>query len=502
MTATYSSDPHAVIAALRAQGVEATRLENDSRRVRRGDVFVAYPGERADGRSHIEAAVAAGAAAVLWEAEGYAWPAHLPLPNFGVRGLRAAAGGIADILAGHPSRDLWMVGVTGTNGKTSCSQWIASALTMLGRRAALVGTLGHGYPGALSAFGNTTPDAIALHPMLRRYRDEGAQCVAMEVSSHGLVQDRVAGVHFDVALFTNLTRDHLDYHGDMEGYGEAKARLFRWPGLGHAVVNIDDAFGRRLVGQLVSRDTHVITYGLTGGTVSGHRLDLTRFGLELEIETPWGGGHVASPLMGAYNATNLLGVLGVLLAADVPLAPALSMLGNLEPVEGRMQTLGGGDQPMVVVDYAHTPDALEQVLHALRAHAGNGQLVCVFGCGGDRDPGKRPLMGEIAARLADRTILTSDNPRTEDPEAIIAAIAAGAGSAVRTVVDRAQAIAEALAAASANDVVLIAGKGHERYQEIGTARVPFSDAETARRCLDRWQPRTGRGGPTAEGRAS
>jgi UDP-N-acetylmuramoyl-L-alanyl-D-glutamate--2,6-diaminopimelate ligase len=495
MAPSTVSDARSILAALRALGVEPSRLENDSRRVRAGDVFVAYPGERSDGRAFVAQAAAAGAAAVLWEAEGGVWPAQVELPNLPVRGLRARAGEIASALAGEPSRHLWMVGVTGTNGKTSCSQWIAAAFGRLGRRAAVIGTLGHGFPGALSAFGNTTPDAIALHAMLRRYRDAGAQAVAMEASSHGLVQDRLAGVHFDVALFTNLTRDHLDYHGDMERYGEAKARLFQWPGLGRAVINVDDEFGRRLVGRLAGRDTRVLTYGLSGGTVSGHRLDLTRFGLTLEIRTPWGAGRIASPLRGAYNAANLLGVLGVLLASEVPLQPALSVLGELEAVEGRMQTLGGGDQPLAVVDYAHTPDALAQALTALRAHAGGGRLICVFGCGGDRDPGKRPLMGEIATRLADRVILTSDNPRSEDPAAIIAQIAAGARTGVQTLADRALAIAAAIAAADAGDVVLIAGKGHERYQEIGSERIAFSDAETARRCLAGWTPHAVRARP-------
>lgn len=481
-------DPHAVIASLRALGVEPARLVNDSRRVRPGDIFVAYPGERVDGRAYIERALALGAVAVLWEAKGHTWPSRLAAPNVGVRNLRAVAGEVASVLAGHPARDLWMIGVTGTNGKTSCSQWIASALTQLGRRTAVIGTLGHGYPEALSAFGNTTPDAIALHPMLRRYRDEGAQCVAMEVSSHGLVQDRLAGARFDVALFTNLTRDHLDYHGDMESYGNAKARLFQWPGLQYAVVNIDDAFGRRLVDLLASRDTRVITYGLSGGAVSGHRLDLTRFGLALEIQTPWGGGRICSRMMGAYNAANLLGVLGVLLASDVQLGAALSVLGELTPVDGRMQTFGGGDRPLVVVDYAHTPDALQQVLGALRAHASGGRLICVFGCGGDRDAGKRPLMGEIASMLADRVIVTSDNPRTEDAQAIIDAIVAGARGSVLAITDRAQAIATAIAQAGADDVVLIAGKGHERYQEIGAERLPFSDADAAGDCLATWMP--------------
>jgi UDP-N-acetylmuramoyl-L-alanyl-D-glutamate--2,6-diaminopimelate ligase len=238
------------------------------------------------------------------------------------------------------------------------------------------------------------------------------------------------------------------------------------------------------VTRLAGRSTGVITYGLSGGTVAAHRLDLTRFGLELEIRTPWGGGRVASPLMGAYNATNLLGVLGVLLAVDVPFDAALSAMSELQPVEGRMQTIGGEGRPLVVVDYAHTPDALEQALRALRAHVGGNRLWCVFGCGGDRDPGKRPQMGNIAARLADVAIVTSDNPRTEAADAIIAQIVAGADRELTTLVDRAVAIEFAIAHADAGDVVLIAGKGHERYQEIGRERKPFSDVDVARRCLD------------------
>ncbi|RPI42587.1 MAG: UDP-N-acetylmuramoyl-L-alanyl-D-glutamate--2,6-diaminopimelate ligase [Betaproteobacteria bacterium] len=476
------------LARLAALGVSVERLTNDSRRVQPGDVFVAYPGERRDGREFIDQAVSAGAAAVLWEAEGYAWPEERKVPNLGVHGLRSLAGKIAHELAGEPSAALWMIGVTGTNGKTSCSQWIASALTGLGRPTAVIGTLGHGFPGALIGMGNTTPDAIALHPMLAHYRRLGARCVAMEVSSHGLAQDRLSGAHFDVALFTNLTRDHLDYHGDMQSYGEAKARLFEWPGLGCAVINVDDAFGRSLVGRLAAGNVDVLTYGLSGGAISGHRLDLHRLGLDLEIQTPWGAGKLRSPLLGAYNAVNLLGVLGVLLAAEVPFDDALSALAGLTAAEGRMQTLGGGDRPVIVIDYAHTPDALEQVLTALRAHLGAGRLVCLFGCGGDRDAGKRPAMGEIASRLADAVIVTSDNPRNEDPDRIIVDIVAGARRPVEVEPDRRGAIAGAIRAAHAGDVILIAGKGHERWQEIGAERYPFNDAEIAAQCLDGWIP--------------
>jgi len=471
---------------LASLGVAIERLTNDSRRVRAGDVFVAYPGERVDGREFIGAAIAQGAAAVLWEADGYRWPEQWKTPNLGIAGLRSIVGEIAAELAGQPAHALWMVGVTGTNGKTSCSQWIAAALGALGRPSAVIGTLGHGFPGALTGLANTTPDALALHALLAHYRDRGARCIAMEVSSHGLVQGRLSGARFDVALFTNLTRDHLDYHGDMQAYGEAKARLFDWPDLRFAVVNIDDEFGRALVVRLAGRKVGVLTYGLTGGAISGHRVDFHRLGLDLEIRTPWGAGAVRSRLMGAFNASNLLGVLGALLASDVPFADALAALERLEPVSGRMQTLGGDGRPTLVIDYAHTPDALEKALCALRLHLDGGRLVCVFGCGGERDPGKRPLMGEIASRLADHVIVTSDNPRSEDPDRIIAEIAAGANGAVAIEPDRRRAIASAVVAARPQDVVLIAGKGHESTQEIAGVRHPFNDAEVARACVDVW----------------
>ena len=478
-----SFDP-SVLAKL---GVRIEGLCNDSRRVQPGDVFVAYPGEASDGRAFIAAAIAAGACAVIWESAGFEWPRGLAVPNLGIQGLREIAGEIAAHVAGHPAESLWMIAVTGTNGKTSCSHWIAEALNAIGRPTALIGTLGHGFPGALEGLTNTTPDALALHDLLASYRDTRASAVVMEVSSHGLSQGRLSGARFDVALFTNLTRDHLDYHGTMENYGAAKARLFDWPELKSAVINVDDGFGRRLVARLSGRPVKVWTYGLGSGAIAGHRLDAHRLGLDLEIRTPWGSGQVRSPLMGAYNAANLLAVLGVLLASDVPLDQAVTTLSRLRAVRGRMQTLGGGTQPLVVVDYAHTPDALEQVLKALRAHIAQGRLTCVFGCGGDRDPGKRPLMGEVASRLADAMVITSDNPRSEDPERIIQAIASGARPPYALEPDRARAIGLAISGAAKGDVVLIAGKGHETYQEIAGARQPFSDIDVANGCLARWR---------------
>ena len=475
--------------ALRGHGIESVCLRNDSRQVRPGDVFVAYPGERLDGRDFIAAAIANGAAAVLWERHDFEWQRAWPVVNIGIAGLRDFAGEIAALAAGEPAQHLLMIGVTGTNGKTSCSHWIAAALSALGRRSAVIGTLGHGFPGALEGLANTTPDALALHPLLARYRCEGASCIAMEASSHGLAQGRLSGARFDIALFTNLTRDHLDYHGDMARYGEAKARLFEWPGLRCAVINIDDAFGRSLVGRLDASRAAVLTYGLGGGTIAGTCLDLNRFGLTLEIRTPWGEGVVRSPLFGAHNAANLLGVMGVLIAADVPFGQALQALERLAPVEGRMQALGGDDKPLVVIDYAHTPVALEQALTSLRRHFAAGRLLCVFGCGGERDAGKRPLMGQAASRLADEIVITSDNPRGEDPAAIIAEIAAGARPPLVTEPDRGKAIAGAIAAAKREDVVLVAGKGHERYQEIAGVRHRFSDAAVSRACLQRWPER-------------
>ena len=490
MTQRHSTFDPAVLAKL---GVRIERLCNDSRRVRPGDVFVAYPGEASDGRAFIAAAIAAGARAVIWESAGFEWPRSLAVPNLGIQGLREIAGEIAAHVAGYPAESLWMIAVTGTNGKTSCSHWIAEAMSAIGRPTALIGTLGHGFPGALEGLINTTPDALALHALLASYRDARASAVAMEVSSHGLSQGRVSGARFDVALFTNLTRDHLDYHGTMEDYGAAKARLFDWPGLKSAVINVDDGFGRRLVARLSGRPVRIFTYGLRSGAIAGHRLDLHRLGLDLEIKTPWGGGQLRSPLMGAYNAANLLGVLGVLLASDVPLDQAVALLSRLRAVTGRMQTLGGGSQPLVVVDYAHTPDALEQVLRALRAHVTHGRVTCVIGCGGDRDPGKRPLMGEAASRLADAVVITSDNPRSEDPLSIMQAIASGVRPPYVLEPDRGRAIELAISGAAATDVVLIAGKGHETYQEIAGVRRAFSDVAVASACLARW--RNSCGGP-------
>lgn len=493
-------------------GVKASALNADSRLVREGDVFVAFPGTRADGRRFIADAVSRGAAAVLWEHQGFAWDEGVHVTNIEVDNLQDISGYLAHFVFGRPSEKLRLVGITGTNGKTSVSQWIAQAFGHVGRRCAVIGTLGNGFPirpdgtpdaGALAASANTTPDAIALHRSLAEYLAQGATATAMEVSSIGLDQGRVNGARFDVAVFTNLTRDHLDYHRTMDAYAAAKELLFAMHGLRCAVLNLDDAFGRHAGRKLAHSGVERIGYtqevahvGHVGHIapevtkdvdwlISAENVAATARGLRFEAVTPAGRASIEAPLIGHFNVSNLLAVLATLLASGVALTDAAQALSHLLPPPGRMQMQGGKDAPLAVVDYAHTPDALEQALRALRptAQARDGKLWCVFGCGGERDPGKRPLMGEVAMRCADRVVITSDNPRGEDPGVILADIVRGAGANAEVIEDRAAAIAAAIAAADAADVVLIAGKGHEPYQEVRGAKLPFSDAEQAAAAL-------------------
>ena len=495
-----------VLTWLRAQTAAAPRrgdLQLDSRRVEVGDIFVAVPGALAgsdDGRRYLSAARVRGAAAALVEAEGFA--AHdAGLPVLPVHGLRSLLGQLAARYYSLPSESLQVVGVTGTNGKTSTAFWIAQMLSRAGKRCAVLGTVGSGFPGEpLADSALTTPDAIALQREVRRLRDAGAHALAMEVSSIGLDQGRVDGMKFDVAVFTNLTRDHLDYHGTMAAYEAAKRRLLDWPTLAVAVLNLDDAAGRRLLAHLAGRAgiPQVIGYTAAAGggdaaglahLLSAHGIRAGADGLEFTLRCGADEQRIEVPLVGSFNVSNLLATIGAVLACGVDLLAACRIAPLLVPPPGRMQRVraGGGDEPMVIVDYAHTPDAIEQALLALRpqASARGGRLWIVFGAGGDRDPGKRAPMGAAAGRQADRVVITSDNPRREDPVAIVAAVAAGAPSRsnVEVIVDRTQAIAHALAAAHARDVVLIAGKGHEATQEIAGVKRPFSDVEQARAAL-------------------
>jgi len=481
--------PDAEVPALLAKlAVPIARITSDSRQVRPGDAFAAYRGARQDGRAFIPDAIARGAGAILWDVQGFVWNREWKVPHLPIEDLKARLGAIADAIYGHPSRELWMIGVTGTNGKTSCAHWVAAGVDASGRRAAVLGTLGNGLWGALEAAPNTTADAALLHETLRHLASIGAQAAAMEVSSHGLDQGRVNGVAFDVALFTNLSRDHLDYHGTMAAYGAAKAKLFAWPGLRFGVVNADDPFGQSLIDAARSRGRKVLTYGFGAADIVGTHLAASSTGLAFAVETPWGKGEIHTRLVGAFNAANLLGVLGVLLVSGAALEPTIGFLAEVEAPPGRMQRLGGQGAPLVVIDYAHTPDALDKVLTSLRpAVAVGGELVCVFGCGGDRDRGKRSEMGRVAARLADRVVVTSDNPRSEEPGAITSDIVHGireTGNRRYAVeIDRAAAIATAIAEARVGDVVLLAGKGHEPYQETADVRHPFLDADHAARAL-------------------
>ena len=494
MSAGASQRAIDVLARLRDQGAAATALCADSRAVQAGDVFVAYPGYRSDGRRFIPDALRAGAGAVLWEQEGFSWHASWIAPNVPVEGLQPLSGHLAHLVYGRPSEQLDLIGVTGTNGKTSVSQWIAQALQRDGRKCGIIGTLGNGFPGALIDSPNTTPDGIALHAQLARFVAAGARAAAMEVSSIGLEQGRTHGARFAVAVFTNLTRDHLDFHGTMQAYAAAKARLFEMPDLRAAVLNLDDAFGYAQAQRLLARGCRVYGYTLEAALVSPHGAILLRAreigdtgsGVCFELDTGDETVAVRAGIVGSFNVSNLLAVIGALIAVGVELEVAAELAAHLVPPPGRMQPVGGMGEPLAIIDYAHSPDALEKVILALRptAAARGGRIVSVFGCGGDRDAGKRALMGEVASRLADSVVVTSDNPRSEDPRAIVAGVMAGAAANAVAIVDRADAILRAIERADARDVLLIAGKGHETYQEIGGVRHPFSDVAHAQAALD------------------
>ncbi len=486
-----------------AKAAPGGKLASDSRRISPGDVFFAYPGAAGDGRSFIAKAIGQGAAAIVFDGRDFAWNDAWNVPHLAVADLKQQAGPIAHACNGMPDAGMFTVGVTGTNGKTSCAVWLGQAFARLGETAAVIGTLGvglfHGRGEAeYDVTGYTTPDAVLLAQKLADVREAGATALAIEVSSIGLEQGRASGMHFDVALFTNLTRDHLDYHGTMESYEAAKTRLFEWPGLKTAVLNLDDPAGLRLVNHLQARTSgapSLIGYTLHDAAAQpdiagvailrASQFKSRHAGTDFHLESPHGSATVKTQLVGHFNISNALAVLGALLGAGVALRAALETIEALTPAPGRMQQVGGQDAPMVVVDYAHTPDALEKTLEALRqvAQERGGELWCVFGCGGDRDPGKRPQMGAIA-QIARHVLVTSDNPRSEEPAAIIAQIVAGmdagrADSTFQAIEDRAAAILSAVRHAAKADVILVAGKGHEPYQEIKGRKMAFSDAEHA-----------------------
>ena len=476
----------------------SAQLSLDSRRVRRGDVFLACPGETGDGRDFIPQAIEAGASAVLFDLAGeFQWNPEWKVEHCGVPALAAAAGRIAHDWYEQPDREMFSVAVTGTNGKTSCTQWLGQALSRDGLPTCVVGTLGvglyrQGEAGEFQSTGFTTPDPVQLSRALAAQRESGARALAIEASSIGLVQGRLDQIHVDVAVLTNFTRDHLDFHGDMPAYEAAKAMLFDWPGLQHAVINLDDPMGVRRLAQLRARQPRVDVIGYTTegasaqdvAVLSATDIRISQHGATFQLSSPFGSGAVRTHLIGRFNVSNVLAIAGVLFARGLSWNSVVRLLESLVAVPGRMQQLGGNDGPLAVIDYAHTPDALEKALHTLRqvADARHGQLWCVFGCGGDRDPGKRPEMG-AAALAADHLVVTSDNPRSEDPSAIIAQVLTGTGTLgaerLQVIEDRASAILSAIRHAGKNDVVLVAGKGHEDYQEIKGKKLAFRDADHA-----------------------
>ncbi len=477
--------------------VDIKGIALDSRHVQAGDLFIALKGYESDGTAFIPEAIEHGAVAILIDqSQAIESSINGDVPIIGIENLSEYVSDIAGVFYGHPSKQVALTAITGTNGKTTCSRLYAELVEKLGSSpAAFIGTMGYGMAGAqagsdipaLGETGLTTPDAVAMQRILAELENKGARTAAVEVSSHSLVQRRVAGLQVDTAVFTNLSRDHLDYHGDLASYAAAKSRLFAMSGLKNAVINIDDSVGRMILANL---DPHIraITYSVEDQDSSAsadiycRTIGLSPEGLRAAISTPWGDGELRSPLLGKFNLANLLAVIGAAIAQGFALHDILQVVPELRAVPGRMELVDAAASPTVVVDYAHTPDALEKALQALRVHC-QGKLWVVFGCGGDRDIGKRAEMGAIAQGSADRVVVTSDNPRTEDPQQIIDQIIQGTSREVIVESDRRAAIRQAILEADKNDVVLIAGKGHEDYQILGAQRLPFSDQGEARLAL-------------------
>lgn len=462
-------------------------LQLDSRHIQKNDLFLAIKGAAADGRQFIPSAIKKGAIAVLIDANesGEAVTYEGDIPLILVHDLKNKLGHLAAEFYGNPAQKLRMIGVTGTNGKTSCTHFLAQALN---KPCGVIGTLGSGLYGHLGEAGLTTPDAVTLQATLSKLLDLGAEMVAMEVSSHSIDQGRINGIDFETGIFTNLTQDHLDYHGTMENYAQVKKRFFAELPTKNIILNADDPYGCLWVKEL-AKQRNVYAYtcqveDLNVPTVRATDIRLSLQGIQATIDSPWGKGILVTPIIGEFNLSNILAVLTALCVEGMPLNEALDRIALLNPVPGRMQALSGPKMPLVIVDYAHTPDALEKALKALRVHT-QGKLVCVFGCGGDRDSGKRPLMARIAEQLADQVIVTNDNPRHEKPEAIAKQILQGFEhpESVTVMLDRAKAIEKSIQCTTANDCVLIAGKGAERYQQIGDEKTHFDDAEEVRKCI-------------------
>ncbi len=472
--------------------VVVTGVQMDSRLLRKGDLFIACFGRNHDARNYIDAAIEQGCSAVLADSGGDWQGIQLrdQVPIIAIDNLSAKISEIAGRFYGHPSTKLSVIGITGTNGKTSCSQFIAQSMTSLGCRCGVIGTLGYGICGELKETQLTTPDAVFTQTALAEMVSENVDPIAMEVSSVGLHQKRVRAVKFDTAVFTNLTRDHLDYHESMEAYGENKKKLFAMPGLSAAIVNLDDPFALPIINS-ISSDVEILTYSLKNkvATVYAESIELTRGGFSASIVTPLGEGKISGKLIGYFNFSNVLAVVTALInylprKGETSIEAICQAISKLQPVDGRMEIIGESEEITAVVDYAHTPDGLRSALTALRDHF-KGSIWCVFGCGGNRDKGKRPLMGEIAEKFSDKLVITDDNPRNEEGDEIVEHILSGVNEPdkVAVVRDRAAAISHAIANANSGDVVLVAGKGHETYQDIAGTRNIFSDAKQVRLAL-------------------
>lgn len=460
-------------------------LQNDSRKIKPGDVFIAYPGALTDGRLYMQKAAKAGAVAILYDPDSLPGKHHLPttIPCIPITHLAHKIPELACRLYQHGQATLSITGITGTNGKTTIAYQLAQAWQLLGKSARYIGTLGEGMVTQLSPLENTTPDALCLQQLLHRYTMDAAEQVCMEVSSHALALDRVRGIDFKQAIFTNLTQDHLDFHKTMENYAAAKARLFTNPALQWAICNGDDPWFPHFQ-QVIKSPTRLLTYGLQGNcdVIAKHwQMDLS--GTHIQIQSPVGDLEIHINALGKFNVYNTLAIVASLLAEDISPEKIIHIMPQLKAAPGRMEIVA--QKPCVVVDYAHTPDALANVLHTLEQIKNGGKLWVIFGCGGDRDTTKRPLMGEAASQYADKIVLTSDNPRNEVPEKIIEDILPGidASRSVQKIVDRKMAIEETLNQADSRDIILIAGKGHENYQQIGQVKRPFSDQDIVRNAL-------------------
>lgn len=501
-TSNYSSLQH-LLSGLNIElgelaGLHIAGLQQDSRKVKQGDCFIAVTGLETDGRHYIASALERGASVVLQEATN---DQHGDVtfqssrPVISISNLLQKMSRIAANFHSDPSTALSLVAFTGTNGKTSCSQLYAQLQALLGKRAAMLGTMGYGEVSRsadvkLQDTGMTTPDALRAQSILAELCETGIQSVAMEVSSHSLVQGRVAAVDFDIAVFTNISRDHLDYHGDMAAYAKAKAKLFAFKGLAAAVLNLDDEYGELFAHVLKASGSKVIGYSCKNSLADLYctKVDYLPRGMVLTIKSPWGVVQLKTQLLGNFNVSNLLAVMGAALAEGVSWDELCLAMEKLQPVKGRLETFESAGLT-VIVDYAHTPDALDKALQGVRQHC-SGKLVCVFGCGGDRDRGKRPEMGAIAAERADKVLVSSDNPRNENPQSIIDDILTGIDAQqceLLVELDRKAAIERAIYEAMPGDCILIAGKGHEDYQIIKGEKLWFDDRVIAEKCLNEKQ---------------